>query len=80
MQFFKVNDKVVLTNIASWYGGALKENEECVVTDSGTDSKYISDPVIWVINTKGIKAAIYQSWASKSKPKNQQLLFDFMEK
>ena len=76
---FKIGDKVVLTNIANWYSGALKQNEKCVVTDEGVDSRYVSDPVIWVENTKGIKAAIYQSWASKSITKNQQLLFDFME-
>ena len=76
---FKVDDKVVLTNVAKWYGGALQKNEECVVTRLGVDSLYVRDPVIWVTNTKGVEAAIYTSWASKSKPKNQQLLFSFME-
>jgi len=71
---FKVGDKVVLTNIAKWYGGELKSNDKCVVTAIGTASH---DIVIWVCNTKGIKAAIYSSWASISR-KNQQLLFDFM--
>jgi len=79
MQFFKVDDKVVLTNVATWYGGALQRNEKCVVTRLGVDSKYVSDPVIWVKNTKGIETAIYQSWASKITPNHQQLLFNFME-
>lgn len=76
---FKVGDKVVLTNIANWYGGVLKLNERCVVINKGINPEYICDPVIWVENTKGIKAAIYQSWASAVKRKNEQLLFSFME-
>ena len=76
---YKVGDKVVLTNVATWYGGVLQRNEKCVVVSCGVDSEFVSDPVIWVTNTKGIKAPIYQSWASKIISKNQQLLFSFME-
>ena len=75
---FKKGDKVKLTNIAKWYGGTLKPNEKCIVTDAGS-SPHGCDSVIWVRNTKGIIEAIYGSWASTLLIKNQQLLFDFME-
>lgn len=77
---FKVGDKVILTNIANWYGGELEQNEECVVTSIGFSFGVSSDPVIWVRNTKGTERAVYSSWASINKLKNQQLLFDFMYK
>lgn len=73
----KVGDKVVLKYVPKWYGGSLKQNEKCVITSLPTYIPF-GDPIIWVKNTEGIKAAIYLSWASP-RFKNQQLLFEFME-
>lgn len=76
---FKVGDEVVLTNIAKWYGGKLKPNEECVITDIDFPPAH-SDGVIWVKNTKGIDAPVYLTWVSAPKlKKGQQLLFSFMD-
>lgn len=75
---FKVGDKVVLTNVPNWYGGQLKQNEECVITAIECSSAHL-DYIIWVRNIKGTSAAIYTSWVSKIIPKHQQLLFEFME-
>ena len=75
---FKVGDKVVLTNIAKWYDGDLKRDEECVITSIGWPYSSF-DPIIRVRSTGGIAGAIYSSWVSKPKLKNQQLLFDFMD-
>ena len=63
---FKIGDKVLVI-APSW-------REECVVSKMGFDSK-----VMYVRRANGCMPAIYKSWASLIKIKNQQLLFDFME-
>lgn len=70
---FKVNNKVVMSKIPKWYGGGIKLNEECIITEMGH-----SFDVIYVQNIKGIKAPVFKSWASPTF-KNQQLLFNFMD-
>jgi len=70
---FKVGDKVMLKGLPQWYGGMMKINEECVITNVSTGSD-----MIWVCNANGDKTPVYKSWASMI-IKNQQLLFNFME-
>lgn len=66
---FKVGDKVMVT-APGWQGW----QEECTVIKMGYSSK-----VIFVRKANGAIPAIYKSWASIIRPKNQQLLFSFME-
>lgn len=63
---FKVGDKVLVT-APSWC-------EECIVFKMGSDSK-----IMFVRRLNECKPAIFKSWASVIRPKNQQLLFDFMK-
>ena len=63
---FKVGDKVMVVAPA-W-------REECRVTKMG-----YTNSVMFVRRANGCIPAIYQSWASIIKLKNQQLLFSFME-
>ena len=63
---FKVGDKIMVI-APGWH-------EECIVHKMG-----ISHIIMFVRRANGSCPAIYKSWASKSKPKGQQLLFEFVE-
>ena len=70
---FKVGDRVVMSNIPSWYGGVIKLNEKCIITKMGCSSA-----IIWVRNADDKLAPVYKDWAAPIL-KNQQLLFSFMD-
>lgn len=63
---FKKGDKVMVT-APSWHG-------VCTVVKMG-----YSERIMYVCRADGGCPAIYKSWASIIKPKNQQLIFDFMD-
>lgn len=63
---FKAGDKVVVTT-SNWH-------EECTVVKNGYGSRIIS-----VRRANGQCLYIHTNWASILKPKNQQLLLDFMD-
>ena len=67
---FKIGDKVKV----AWPEGHEEGQTYCTVTQMG-----FSHAIMFVRKANGDCMAIYKRWASKIKPKNQQLLFDFMD-
>ena len=63
---FRIGNKISVI-APSW-------REKCVVSKMGFDPK-----VMYVRRADGCQPAIFKGWASIIRPKNQQLLFEFME-